>query len=169
MQNKLFFNQELEKFSIFHFSCSGKINPCKTYRDLLLISRPLSTVFQKGAAPLIPLVAPSAPSTISKTPSYLFRKFFITYTKAAFLLLKISISIYDLSINRLHHKICHLLYGLTVVNYRWSKAISLNLRSFILMKDINKIIEVSAACGVQFSTLLILKISVTAARCYKYP
>jgi predicted phosphoribosyltransferase len=34
---------------------------------------------------------------------------------------------------------------------------------------INKIIEVSAACGVQLGTLLILKISVTAARCYKYP
>jgi hypothetical protein len=52
-----------------------------------------------------------------------------------------------------------------VLFYRWSKAINLNLRSFILVKDINKIIEVSAACGVQLGTLLILKISVTAARC----
>jgi hypothetical protein len=67
----------LEKFSIFHFSCSGKINPCKTYRDLLLISRPLSTVFQKGAAPLIPLVAPSAPSTISKMENGKLFKFLI--------------------------------------------------------------------------------------------
>jgi hypothetical protein len=32
------------------------------------------------------------------------------------------------------------------------------------MKDINKIIEMSAACGVQLGTLLMLKISVTAAR-----
>jgi hypothetical protein len=56
MSSVLNWTPELEKFSIFHFSCSGKINPCKTYRDLLLISRPLSTVFQKGAAPLIPLV-----------------------------------------------------------------------------------------------------------------
>jgi hypothetical protein len=59
-----------------------------------------------------------------------------------------------------------------VVNYRWSKAINLNWRSFILVKEINKIIEVLADCGVQLGTLLILnllKISVTAARCYKYP
>jgi hypothetical protein len=38
-------------------------------------------------------------------PKHLFRKFFKTYTKAAFLLLKISIDVYDLPINRLHHKI----------------------------------------------------------------
>ena len=40
------------------------------------------------------------------------------------------------------------------------------------MKEINKIIEVSAACCVQLGTLLIpklLRISITAARCYKYP
>jgi len=40
------------------------------------------------------------------------------------------------------------------------------------VKEINKIIEVSAACCVQLGTLLIpklLRISVTAARCYKYP
>jgi hypothetical protein len=30
---------------------------------------------------------------------------FLTYTKAAFLLLKISIDVHDLPINRLHHKI----------------------------------------------------------------
>jgi hypothetical protein len=70
-----------------------------------------------------PLSRPSAPSTISKMPSCLFRKFFKTYTKAAFLLLKI----FDT---------CCMV--LTVVNYRWSKAINLNLRSFILVKDINK-------------------------------
>jgi hypothetical protein len=41
-----------------------------------------------------------------------------------------------------------------------------------LVKEINEIIEVSAACCVQLRTLLIpklLRISVTAARCYKYP
>ena len=77
-------------------------------------------------------------------------------------MLKISIDVYHLPINRLHHKIWQLLYGLTVVNYTWSKAINLNLRSFILVKHINKIIEVSATCSVQLGTLLILKISVTA-------
>jgi hypothetical protein len=47
-------------------------------------------------------------------PSCLFRKFKKKkYTKTAFLLLKISIDVYDLSINRLHHKILHLLYGLS--------------------------------------------------------
>jgi hypothetical protein len=90
---------------------------------------------QAADTSIILLMSFSAPSTISKTPSCLFRKFFKTYTKAAFLLLKILINVYDLPINRLHHKIWHLLYGLTVVNYRWSKAINLNLRSFILMNE----------------------------------
>ena len=40
-----------------------------------------------------------------KRPRAFFVSFFKTYTKAAFLLLKISIDVYDLPINRLHHKI----------------------------------------------------------------